>query len=247
MAKKEKNETLKKLNESFGQYDSSTNIDMEYSISPNSEDDKPQTGKPDLSLKDDGIGNNDSPIQDPAKKPTAAQNTFSDKIVEKENEQPSRRMNESFGQYDSSTNIDTEYSISANSEDDKPQTGKPDLSLKDDGIGNNDSPIQDPADAVTPEQQIISDSILAQEEKIQAVSKKAKKEVKDMQKDVESYIDEVEKEYNEAGGLKGLAQEKAEDLKKAMNEDPKGTLCDLGKKTLMVVGAFALLKALFRK
>ncbi|WP_301204919.1 hypothetical protein, partial [uncultured Dubosiella sp.] len=135
MAKKEKNETLKKLNESFGQYDSSTNIDMEYSISPNSEDDKPQTGKPDLSLKDDGIGNNDSPIQDPAKKPTAAQNSFSDKIVEKENEKPSRRMNESFGQYDSSTNIDTEYSISPNSEDDKPQTGKPDLSLKDDGIG----------------------------------------------------------------------------------------------------------------
>lgn len=168
-------------------------------------------------------------------------------MAKKEKNKTLKKLNESFGQYDSSTNIDTEYSISPNSEDDKPQTGKPDLSLKDDGIGNNDSPIQDPADAVTPEQQIISDSILAQEEKIQAVSKKTKKEVKNMQKDVESYIDEVEKKYDETGGLKGLAQEKAENLKKAMNEDPKGTLCDLGKKTLMVVGAFALLKALFRK
>ncbi len=106
MAKKEINETLKKLNESFGQYDSSTNIAF-----------------PVLSLYNKG---NEKPLKEELK------------MAKKEINETLKKLNESFGQYDSSTNIDTEYSISPNSEDDKPQTGKPDLSLKDDGIGNND-------------------------------------------------------------------------------------------------------------
>ncbi len=73
-----------------------------------------------------------------------------------------------------------------------------------------------------------------------------KEELDQMHTNVESYIDEVEDEYKEAGGLAGLAKEKAEQLKQAMEDDPKATLCDLGKKALIVIGAFSVLKAIFR-
>ena len=50
------NDASKKMNETFGQYDATQNK-ASFSIAPDSEDDKPQPKKPDLSLKHDGIGN----------------------------------------------------------------------------------------------------------------------------------------------------------------------------------------------
>lgn len=228
------NKNLKKLNETFGEYDSSNNINM--TTSQNSEDDKPQPKQVDLSLSNDGIGNNDSPIQLPDDQPTAKQNAFSDHVVN------------SMNGHKEAPNIDTTYSISPNSEDDKPQPKHADLSLSNDGIGNNDSPIQGGIDLVTPEQQRISDEILAEEEKINTMNEQVKENLDTMQKNVESYIDEAKKQYEAEGGLKGIAQEKIADLKKSMDTDPKGTLCDLGKNALIVIGALTVIKKLlFRR
>ena len=238
------NDASKKMNETFGQYDATQNK-ASFSIAPDSEDDKPQPKKPDLSLKHDGIGNNDSPVQPPAMDTTKAKDKISEQIVHNEEPAPSKKMNESFGQYDAAGNKKV-HSIAPNSEDDKPHPKKPDLRLKHDGIGNNDSPVQHPTHVVTPEQKEISDQIMAEEEKLQAMNNTIKEELDQMHTNVESYIDEVEDEYKEAGGLAGLAKEKAEQLKQAMEDDPKATLCDLGKKALIVIGAFSVLKAIFR-
>ncbi len=120
--------------------------------------------------------------------------------------------------------------------------------MSNDGIGNNDSPVQNANDIVTPEQQRISDEILAEEKKINIMNEQVKENLDTMQKNVESYIDEAKKQYEEEGGLKGMAQEKIADLKKSMDTDPKGTLCDLGKNALIVIGALTVIKKLlFRK
>ncbi|EOS62005.1 hypothetical protein C815_00266 [Firmicutes bacterium M10-2] len=228
------NKNSKKLNETFGQYDASDNVNM--TMSQNSEDDKPQPKHIDLSLSNDGIGNNDSPIQMPDDQTTAKQNAFSDHVVN------------SMNHHKEAPNIDTTYSISPDSEDDKPQPKHIDLSLSNDGIGNNDSPVQNANDIVTPEQQRISDEILAEEKKINIMNEQVKENLDTMQKNVESYIDEAKKQYEEEGGLKGMAQEKIADLKKSMDTDPKGTLCDLGKNALIVIGALTVIKKLlFRK
>ena len=68
-----------------------------------------------------------------------------------------------------------------------------------------------------------------------------------MEKEVHHYAENIEDEYEEQGGIKGIAKEKADELKENFENDPVNTLCDLGKKALMVIGGFAVLKAIFKK
>ena len=63
-----------------------------------------------------------------------------------------------------------------------------------------------------------------------------KEELDQMHTNVESYIDEVEDEYKEAGGLAGLAKEKAEQLKQAMDAKVRRELRTWLKEMIRGVG-----------
>lgn len=75
----------------------------------------------------------------------------------------------------------------------------------------------------------------------------AKEDLENMEKRAHSYAEEVYEDYENAGGIKGMCEEKISEIKEGFEKDPVDTLVDLGTKALLVVGAFALLKAILHK
>lgn len=75
----------------------------------------------------------------------------------------------------------------------------------------------------------------------------AKEDLEKMEKRAHTYVEEIHEDYENAGGIKGMCEEKIAEIKEGFEKDPVDTLVDLGTKALLVVGAFALLKAILHK
>ena len=161
--------------------------------------------------------------------------------MSKNKHEASEKMDESFGTAPE-TNVKSAPSISPNSEDDKESAKKVDLTLDNEQPSTNDAPQQKVDDKVNPAVQFESLRTLSDEKLAQA-----KQDLDDMEKEVHHYAENIEDEYEEQGGIKGIAKEKADELKENFENDPVNTLCDLGKKALMVIGGFAVLKAIYKK
>ena len=100
---------------------------------------------------------------------------------------------------------------------------------------------------IAEEQKTILNEAAAGQKKLEEINDDIQKDIDQFHQSMQAQYSEMEQEYMNAGGLKGIAKEKTEQLKEDLHSDPAGTAAELGKKALMAIGAFAILKALFRR
>lgn len=164
------------------------------------------------------------------------------------------KLDESFGQLTSRTNQNTEATVTGMSEDDKKHPLSDTLDLDFKSPSTNDAPEQKVSETVTPAQRIESDQIVAEdrlghakkvldelEDSAEAFKRHAEQDVethvhKDLQR-AEIAAEEKENEY----------KNKLDELRVDIEKDPIGSLKDLGKCLLMIIGAFTVLKMIFKK
>lgn len=153
------------------------------------------------------------------------------------------KLDESFGTYSNSSNVNENATVTSRSEDDKKHPLDNDLSLNVGEPSTNDAPDQYSTFRTTPtkEQNRISDEIVAADTG-ESIVKEAKKFHEPVDELADQIGDEVEGEYPE---FLSEAQDKVEEFVDRAKEDPMGTLKEVGKGVLMVAGAMALLKGLF--
>ncbi len=155
------------------------------------------------------------------------------------------RLDESFGTYSNSSNVNENATVTARSEDDKRHPLDNDLSLDVGQPSTNDAPDQYSTFRRTPtkEQDKISDEILAAD-----AGESLTKEAHQMHETIDDLADEIGEEVDgEYPEFLSEVQDKAQAFIDRAQEDPAGTLKEVGKGILMVAGAVAILKGLFRR
>ena len=155
------------------------------------------------------------------------------------------KLDESFGTYSNSSNVNENATVTSRSEDDKTHPLDNDLSLDVGQPSTNDAPEQYSTFRKTPtkEQNRISDEIVAADSG-ESIVKEAKSFHEPIYEVADQIGDEIEGEYPE---FLSEVQDRAEEFVNRAKEDPAATLKEVGKGILMVAGAMAILKGLFRR
>lgn len=137
-----------------------------------------------------------------------------------------RKMDESFGQYSTRSNVNDEITVTAQSEDDKKNPMADDLKLDYEQPSTNDAMQQPANETVSKEQAAFS-----------------KKTLEDEKERIKNNFKAIEEEVKKECPVKGTI----ENIQKTYEEDPVKGAVEAAKVGLMAIGALAIVKAIIKK
>ncbi|WP_304683557.1 hypothetical protein [Ileibacterium valens] len=160
------------------------------------------------------------------------------------------KLDESFGQYSSRSNKHSAKPVTTRSEDDKKAPIENPVSLDYRSSSDPASMMDGVSTTVTPEQRLESDKILAEQrlEHAEQVLEDLKNSGEEFKKQAEEKVEQkIEEEKEMAQEAKQDFKARIDELQDDIKEDPKGTLIDLGKLILMILGALSIIRFFCKK